>query len=107
MPKRHQAAYIQLKTGIGYLKPYFRKIGKAEDDKCFGDCNFKQTTKHLLLECPSYSEERKRMRKALGRLPLTLQILLCTREGKNALATFLGETEICTAGWYINGGQKA
>ena len=53
-----QSAYIQLKTGIGYLKPFQRKIGSREDDLC-KQCGRKETTAHLILSCTQYDEERK------------------------------------------------
>ena len=99
LPRRNEAAYIQLKTGIGYLKAYQRLIGKREDDRCGKNCRKSQTTKHLVLECERYSEQRKQLREALRGIPLTLQVLFGTKRGKEALAKFLICTEICTAKW--------
>ncbi len=61
LPKKHQSAFIQLKTGVGYLKIYFKCIECSEDDRCFGRCSAKQNTKHLVLECKRYSKERRLM----------------------------------------------
>ena len=104
VPRKHQGAYIQLKTGIGYFKSYLFKIGRAEDNRCFGECVARQTPRHLLLECKSYKEERWKMRKRL-KAPLTLQQLLNTKRGKKALAGYLMETGIATAEWYENAGR--
>src|SRR4051812_46171336 len=105
VPRKHQGAYIQLKTGIGYFKAYFNKIGKAENSRCFGRCAARQTPKHLLLECKTYKKERKRMEKSI-KAPLTLQLLFNTKKGKEALAEYLIGTEIATAAWYLNAGRQ-
>jgi len=107
VPRKCQSAYIQLKTGIGYLKPYFRLIGRCTDNKCFGTCNYKQTTKHLILDCKNYKTARKTLYKALEKagLPVSLQNIFGTRKGKEALGEFLVTTEICTANWFTNAGQ--
>ena len=104
VPRKHQGAYIQLKTGIGYFKSYLFKIGRAEDNRCFGGCIARQTPRHLLLECKRYKEERQKMIKRL-KAPLTLQQLLNTKRGKKALAGYLMETGIATADWYENAGR--
>ena len=93
-----------MKTGIGYFKSYLFKIGRAEDNRCFGECVARQTPRHLLLECKSYKEERWKMRKRL-KAPLTLQQLLNTKRGKKVLAGYLMETGIATAEWYENAGR--
>ena len=85
------------------MKAYSQRIGKSIDNKCFGNCNGKQNTNHLILHCKKYDEERKRMRKRMkeNRLPFTLQALFCTDRGKEALTDYLTDTEICTAKWFI------
>jgi hypothetical protein len=91
---------IQLKTGIGYQRAYLAIIGKSENPYC-NKCskNTRQTTTHLLLYCTAYAVERKQLKRALKRLPFSLQTLFCTSTGKQALAKFLLDTEICTAQW--------
>jgi ribonuclease HI len=100
LPRRLQSAYIQLKTGIGYLRAYQALIGNAEDYRC-SRCNSqsRQTAAHLILYCTAYATERKALGKALKGLPLSLQTLFCTSKGKEALADFLLDTEVCTARW--------
>jgi ribonuclease HI len=100
LPRRHQSAYIQLKTGIGYLQDYQYTIGNATDFRCTR-CNSGriQTTTHLVLSCKAYDKERSQMDEALKGLPLSLQTLFCTSKGKAALAGFLLDTEVCTARW--------
>ena len=41
-----------------------------------------------------------------NRLPFTLQALFCTDRGKEALADYLTDTEICTAKWFITAGNE-
>ncbi len=106
IPRKNASAFIQLKTSIGYIKSYFKMIGQANNNRCFDQCKSRQTTLHLILDCRLYQEERKAMKLALLKkgLPLTIQILFCTKIGKKALAEFLVCTEICTAKWYTNAG---
>ncbi len=101
------SAYIQLKTGIGYIRAYQVVINRAESDCCFGSCKERQTTAHLLLRCPQYEIQRRKLRKALNGQPLTLRNLFGTTVGKLALASFLQRTRICTAEWYRNAGLIA
>jgi hypothetical protein len=99
IPRHNQSAYIQLKTGIGYLKAYMKAIGKVEEDKC--SCKKgKQNAAHLILYCRKYSVEREALRKTLSQYPLTLHILFSTKKGKEALSSFLTGTGICTRKWY-------
>jgi ribonuclease HI len=98
LPRKHQSAYIQLKMGIGYLKPFQKVIGNSSDDRC-RTCMKKEDTEHLVLHCTKYEKERKKMKKVLDNLPLTTQILFCTNKGKDALAEYLIGTKICTAEW--------
>jgi len=74
------------------------KIGKADGDRC-RSCNMKENTEHLVLHCTRYNKERREMKRALLGLPLTLQVLFCTIAGKEALASYLQKTKICTAEW--------
>ena len=75
------------------------KMGKADSDECRQGCKEKENIEHLLLHCTKYNNERRKMKKDLEGLPLTLQILFCTMKGKKALAEFLKSTKVCTAEW--------
>ena len=59
------------------------------------------------MECRKYNDKRLDLRNSLKseKLPLTLQVLFCTKKGKKALADFLISTEICTAKWYTSAGR--
>ena len=97
-PRSTQSAYIQLKTSRGYLKPYLRLIGTLQEDLCVV-CNCKETTTHLLLYCKRYSKDREIVVKALKGLLLTIQTLLNTKIGRQALFSYLKSTGICTSKW--------
>lgn len=99
LPRRLQSAYIQLKTGIGYIGAYQALMSQNTGRCTRCTANKKQTTAHLVLHCRAYQRERKQMKEALEGLPLSLQTLFCTGKGKAALAGFLRDTEICTARW--------
>ena len=55
LPRKHQSAYIQLKTGIGNLRPYLVKIGKADSRACRQGCEEEENTEHLVLCCTKYN----------------------------------------------------
>ena len=90
--RKHQSAYIQLKTGIGYLKPFQRVIGSWDDDNC-GLCGQKEDMAYLILYCKKYNKERAILRKAFS-YPLSLHVLFCTKKGLLALARYLESTDI-------------
>ena len=60
-----------------------------------------------MLECRTYAAQRALLWKALDRvrLPLTLQVLFGTLEGRKALQAYLLDTKICTAQWYYHCGS--
>ena len=99
LPKTIISAYIQLKTGKGLLKSFQYTIRKTPDDRCFCLAAKRQNTRHLLLECEAYRDQRASLRKQLKGIPLGLNVLFCTAKGQKALAWFLQETGICTVGW--------
>jgi hypothetical protein len=104
LPRPNQAAYIYLKTGIGYLKPFLKRVGSRTDDLC-GTCGTEENTTHLVLRCPRYKQQRAVLRRALPTMPLTLNVLFSTTKGRNALAAFLGSTNIATRQWYLEGSE--
>ena len=61
----------------------------------------KEDIAHLVLRCPRYKLQRAVLREALPTMPLTLNVLFSTTKGKNALAAFLGSTNIATRQWYL------
>jgi hypothetical protein len=103
-PKRTQSAFYQLKFGKGFFKSFSKTIGKDAEGKCFGDCRFVQTPKHLILYCKHYREERKEMEKKVGSR-LCMGKLFCTKRGREALHRFLSVTHIATAKWLQSAGM--
>ena len=98
-----QSAFFQLKLGKGFFKSFSKTIGKDKDNKCFKECNFVQTPKHLLLNCNLYREERREMQRQLGS-SLSLRKLFCTKKGREVLFLFLNRTGIATRKWFITEG---
>ena len=90
---------MQLKTGKGLLKSFQYAICKALDDKCFCQAAKRQDTRHLLLECKEFTNERNELKERLKGIPLGLNVLFFTTTGHKALIGFLKETNICTVGW--------
>src|SRR5215471_14180766 len=52
--KRIHSAYYQLKLGRGFFKSFISKIDRNTDNKCFRECRFIQSPKHLILHCKKY-----------------------------------------------------
>jgi hypothetical protein len=103
-PKRAQAAYYQLKLGMGFFEQFSKAIGKDDKGECFGDCNSLQTPEHLLLHCKHYRKERRKMTEALDTPILTLHLLCTTAKGSAALVAFLEKTKVATASWLLAAG---
>ena len=74
-------------------------MGENTDNKCFRECNSVQTPEHLVLYCKKYKEVRKILKKALFRLPLSLENVFSLRKGRRALIQYLSKTEIATYRW--------
>jgi hypothetical protein len=94
--RKNQSAYIQLKTGMSYLKTYFYRL--SLDLYCTEyNGRLKQSPAHLILHCKAYATERLALQKKIRNLSLTLSILFTTGTGRQALAIYLVDTGICTA----------
>jgi len=55
-----------------------------------------QTPKHLLLECKHYREQRRKLKRDLKGIPLSLSAILYTPQGIKALVEYLSNTQIAT-----------
>jgi hypothetical protein len=93
-----QTAVLQLRTGVGNLKPYLKVVGKRTNDLCF-TCRRRETAEHILLTCPRFVEARKEMQRTLPTSLLSLRVLFNTTKGQQALEKFVVTTGICHRGW--------
>ena len=84
LPKHHAAILFQLRTGHVPLNKHLHRIQKLETPKCAHCQGRDETVLHYLLECPEYSEPRKRLKRALHRKARNIAALLadtkCTKE---------------------------
>jgi hypothetical protein len=93
---------MQLKLGHGYFKSYLKRLPEFDSDKC--DCNqyCKQSPAHLLLSCSKYAAYYSKFREKLNTNNLSLNLLLATEDGIQAVFDFLKETEIARRNWLSN-----
>jgi hypothetical protein len=94
------SSFFQLKLGHGYIKSYLYRLKLIANNKY--KCGRIETTRHLLLECPLYKEQRRallrRVREEVAVRALTLPLLLYTKIGIQNTLVFLKETSIGTRG---------
>jgi hypothetical protein len=97
------SSFFQLKLGHGYIKSYLYRLKLVSNNKC--KCGEKESTKHLLLSCTFYHEQRqnllKRIQEKVAIKALTLPLILHTKIGIEAILVFLKETGICTRSWHL------
>jgi hypothetical protein len=93
------SAFYQLKIGHGYNKAYLFRIGRADSPLC--SCGAKQTPDHLLLSCKWLNNDRRILRQELSHAPLTLPLLLHTKQGITATLAFITRTRVCTRKWHL------
>jgi ribonuclease HI/endonuclease/exonuclease/phosphatase (EEP) superfamily protein YafD len=102
-PRPTLSAFFQLLFGAGFFLSFLKKIKKIDRDNC--RCGYgSHTPGHLILKCPNYKKERGVLYRAFqGRKEaLSLTFLYSSKEGREALLTFLAKTEIGTAKWLEN-----
>ncbi|KAF2627117.1 hypothetical protein BU25DRAFT_491615 [Macroventuria anomochaeta] len=93
------SAFYQLKLGHGYNKAYLFRIGKTDHPFC--SCGAKQTLEHLLLSCKWLNTGRKILQDSLGKVQLTLPLLLHTKQGIKATLDFISRTKVGTRRWHL------
>jgi ribonuclease HI len=93
------SAFYQLKIGHGYNKAYLFRMGKADSPLC--SCGAKQSPDHLLLSCKWFNKDRRILRQDLNNAPLTLPLLLHTKQGIQATLAFITRTRVCTRKWHL------
>ena len=86
--------YIQLKLGYRYFKSYLKRLPDYNSDRYNCNKSFIQLPAYLLLDCENYIEVYSRIKEKLTVSQLSLKILLTTREGIEAVFSFLKKTKI-------------
>jgi ribonuclease HI len=96
---RSQASLmIQIRSGHIPLNVYLFKINKSDTEFCQaceeGDANLqcRETVKHFLFECPSFSQEREELVDKITRSHLNLKDIMLSTDHMRALATFVNRT---------------
>ncbi len=96
--RRVASAFYQLKLGHGRFRDYLHRRGHADYEICW--CGDPQTPDHLLLTCPLYKEERKKISEALKPSKITTRALMTTSRGIKATLEFITTTKITSCRWY-------
>ncbi len=92
---------IQLKTEHDYFKSYLIRLSKYDTKKCNENCNFTQNSKHLLLHCHHFKDERVKLINNMKPQNITLKTLFETKKRIENLAQFLINIEIVTRKWIL------
>jgi hypothetical protein len=99
------ATMTQARTNVRYFRSYLAGIPNNDIDDPFCSCprRVHQTIRHLLTECPLYSQERATMRRESKCPPgrACIQTVLHTSYGASALTNFLESTGILTRRWML------
>jgi len=93
------STFYQLKLGHGYIKAYLKRFRKATDDRC--SCGAKETTHHILFDCPLYADDRKGLYQDLKINRPTRPYFLDTRIGIEKTLSFLQKTGVATRRWHL------
>jgi len=64
LPRRLSYFLAQLRTCHSWLATHGKRLKKREDDKC--ECGGKETTKHVLIDCPRLQTARQKLREKIG-----------------------------------------
>ncbi|KZV92437.1 hypothetical protein EXIGLDRAFT_614394 [Exidia glandulosa HHB12029] len=86
------SALIQLRIGHAPLNRHLHRIQCADSPRCPSCGAPSESIRHYLQYCPSYADERWRMRLRLGRRAEKLSTLLYTSRGLDALASYNAKT---------------
>ncbi|KZW01715.1 hypothetical protein EXIGLDRAFT_580256, partial [Exidia glandulosa HHB12029] len=71
---------------------HLHRINCADTARCESCHAPSETVRHFLLHCPTYADERWRMRTRLGRRSEKLQSLLHTSRGLDEVAKYIART---------------
>ncbi len=93
LTRRQVSILIQLRTGHILLQAYLHRFKLSDTPICTTCRNEPETVTHYLLYCPSYTTQRRRLRRTLGRdHSLSLEILGDERRIK-PLMEFINDTK--------------
>jgi hypothetical protein len=97
---------MQLKFEHEYFKFYLVRLSNYETKKRNENCNFSQTSKHLLLNCQHFTIERSKMINQMKSQTTTLKILFETNKDIENLKKFLIDIEIVTRKWILRDSEE-
>ncbi len=92
---------MQLKLEHDYFKSYLIRLSNYETKKCNENCNFIQSSEHLLLNCHHFNSERSNLINKMKSQTITLKTLFQTKKDIENLRTFLINIEIVTRRWIL------
>ena len=92
--RRTESFYYRLAFTQNDLRPFLHSIQRASSDTCRACHICSETVSHILLSCPCYKQQRKRLSRACEahQLDFTKQSLLASPEIKHAVELFLKTT---------------
>jgi ribonuclease HI len=95
--KASASIMLQMRLNIIGLKRYLWRIGVADSPRCGCDRGHQQPN-HVLLECPTFEDERRDMRKALAKAgvgtSLSFDQFMQERNAVPAISTFMERTRL-------------
>ncbi|KIK32790.1 hypothetical protein CY34DRAFT_42880, partial [Suillus luteus UH-Slu-Lm8-n1] len=91
-PKRLTGVYMALRTRHAPLHHHLHRIGKVPSPHCPHCPDTNETVPHLLLNCPSYRQDRHALTVVLGRKASSLPFLLSNPLATQPLVRFLNAT---------------
>ncbi|KZV95075.1 hypothetical protein EXIGLDRAFT_611043 [Exidia glandulosa HHB12029] len=91
-PRHEMSTLVQLRIGHAPLNRHLHRIQCADSPRCPSCGAPSESIRHYLQYCPSYADERWRMRVRLGRKAEKLSTLLYTSRGLDALASYNAKT---------------
>jgi len=83
---------VQLRTGHVPLNKHLHRINRSATPICQRCCQAPESTRHFILECSSYSQQRHSLRTRLGRGGDKLESILSTRNGHQQLVRYIATT---------------
>jgi ribonuclease HI len=92
LTRREASIWTQLKTGHIGLNKHLNRINVKDSPKCPKCKCFNETVEHFLLHCKAYTQERKRLRRAVGRSGKEIGKLLSNHKNARAVVEYVKET---------------